>query len=161
MPRPPITIPIYHPLPLHYAHPISTTCAYPPPVYPRANTKQAAYHIGSGRLVRHEKSANDIAADRSGARHRAVDRGDLAMIGGRALGLQQGPHGDIVNAVRPTADDEGDSDNHEAYGRKTDQQHSRAHDRGGPKRSQADPAGSDERRVGKEGGRTCRDRGWP
>src|SRR3546814_2385324 len=65
------------------------------------------------------------------------------MIGGRALGLQQGPHGDIVNAVRPTADDEGDSDNHEAYGRKTDQQHSRAHDRGGPKRSQADPAADD------------------
>ena len=65
------------------------------------------------------------------------------MIGGRALGLQQGPHGDIVNAVRAPAGDEGDSDDHEAYGRETDQQHGRAHDRGGSERSQADPAADD------------------
>src|SRR3546814_11841901 len=73
-----------------------STVEYPPPDYPRADTKQAAYHIGSGRIVRHEKAANDIAADCSGARHRAVDRGDLAMIGGRALGLQQGDRKNVV-----------------------------------------------------------------
>src|SRR3546814_2166873 len=80
---------------------------------------------------------------RSGARHRTVDRGDLAMIGGRAFGLQQGPYGDIVNAVGAAAGDEGDANDHKAYRRETDQQHGRAHDRGGSERSQADPAADD------------------
>src|SRR3546814_11667353 len=106
-----------------------STVEYPPPDYPRADTKQAAYHIGSGRIVRHENAANDITADRSGARHCAVDRGDLAMIGGRAHGFQQGPLGHIMKPLRPTDDDEGDSDNNEAYGRKHEQQTSRTPDR--------------------------------
>src|SRR3546814_16225859 len=33
-----------------------STVEYPPPDYPRADTKQAASHIGSGRIVRHEKA---------------------------------------------------------------------------------------------------------
>src|SRR3546814_2232800 len=67
----------------------------------------------------------------------------LAMIGGRAFGLQQGPYGDIVNAVGAAAGDEGDANDHKAYRRETDQQHGRAHDRGGSERSQADPAADD------------------
>ena len=65
------------------------------------------------------------------------------MIGGRAFGLQQGPYGDIVNAVGAAAGDEGDANDHKAYRRETDQQHGRAHDRGGSERSQADPAADD------------------
>src|SRR3546814_86463 len=113
---------------------------YSPPDDPGTDTEQATHQIGRRRVVRHEEATDDIAADRSGARHRAVDRGDLAMIGGRAFGLQQGPYGDIVNAVGAAAGDEGDANDHKAYRRETDQQHGRAHDRGGSERSQADPA---------------------
>src|SRR3546814_4484588 len=56
---------------------------YSPPDDPGTDTEQATHQIGRRRVVRHEEATDDIAADRSGARHRAVDRGDLAMIGGR------------------------------------------------------------------------------
>src|SRR3546814_11850896 len=57
---------------------------YSPPDDPCTDTDQATHEIGRRRVVRHEEATDDIAADRSGARHRAVDRGDLALIGGRA-----------------------------------------------------------------------------
>src|SRR3546814_11596866 len=112
---------------------------YSPPDDPGTDTEQATHQIGRRRVVRHEEATDDIAADRSGARHRAVDRGDLAMIGGRAFGLQQGPYGDIVNAVGAAAGDEGDANDHKAYRRETDQQQVRAHDPAGSEPTQAHP----------------------
>lgn len=85
------------------------------------------------------RSTGDIATDDGGTRHRTIDRCDLAMIGGRAFRLKQGADSDIVDTVRPAAQDEGDSDDRKSNRCEADQQHRRAHDSGRAERRQSDP----------------------
>src|SRR3546814_19270500 len=79
---------------------------YSPPDASGTDTEQATHTIGRRRVVRHAEANADIAADRSGARPRAVERGHLAISVGSGLGLWQGPYAATLEAfVSATAAD--------------------------------------------------------
>lgn len=116
-----------------------STIEYAPSYYARCDAQKATKEIGGWRIVGHEEATGDIAADCGGSRHRAIDRGHLSMIGGPAFRLEQGADSDIVDAVRATAQDEGDGNDCQPDRRKADPQHGRAHDSGRAERRQSDP----------------------